>query len=215
MVTPRTWIRKEVVFYSWKQTTRRMGQSRRADDDNIQWKRTPSPPIHESIVSRSAQKQRWWKKSIHFCAERLKLFFAQLFLLNPHSLVCKQTCSSSHKMDKSMWPTFSSFDFIHSSHKWLPTMQSCGKHGQALSIGFISRLRLCWRPWRLKINLRCLVYFWEVELSSQSVGCAKSKLQFRTVLQNLKSFRLMLVYDWTSSLLLIYGCGDRSVTFIE
>ena len=61
MVIPRTWIRKEVVFYSWKQTTRRMGQSRGIDDDNIQWKRTPSLPIHESIIQRSAQKQRWWK----------------------------------------------------------------------------------------------------------------------------------------------------------
>ena len=60
MVILRTWIRKEVVFYSWKQTTRRMGQSRGADD-NIEWKRIPSLPIHESIIQRSAQKQRWWK----------------------------------------------------------------------------------------------------------------------------------------------------------
>ena len=43
-----------------------------------------------------------------------------------HSLVCKQPCSSSHKMDKSVWPTFSKINFIHSSHKWLPTKLSCG-----------------------------------------------------------------------------------------
>ena len=46
-------------------------------------KRTPSFPSHESVVPRNAQKQRRWKLSIHFCADgiRLKLFFAQLFLL--------------------------------------------------------------------------------------------------------------------------------------
>ena len=56
MVIPRTWIRKEVVLYSCKQTKRRMGQSRRADDVKIRRKRTPSLPIHESIFQRSAQK---------------------------------------------------------------------------------------------------------------------------------------------------------------
>ena len=37
-----------------------------------------------------------------------------------------------------------SFDFIHSSHKRLPTILSCGKHGSALSIGSFPRLRFCW-----------------------------------------------------------------------
>ena len=43
-----------------------------------------------------------------------------------HSLVSEHTCSFSHAMNRSVWPTFSSLDFIHSSHKWLPTMLSCG-----------------------------------------------------------------------------------------
>ena len=38
-----------------------MGQSRWIDDDQIQRKRTPSFPSHESIVPRNAQKQRRWK----------------------------------------------------------------------------------------------------------------------------------------------------------
>ena len=50
MVIPRTWIRKEVVFYSRIQTTRRMGQSCGANDDNMCRKRTPSFPCYESIV---------------------------------------------------------------------------------------------------------------------------------------------------------------------
>ena len=52
---------KEVGFRSWKQTTRRMGQSRGIDVDKIWRKRTPSFPSHESLVSRNAQKQRRWK----------------------------------------------------------------------------------------------------------------------------------------------------------
>ena len=42
-------------------TTRRMGQSCRADDVKTRRKQTSSLQIHKSIVSRSAQKQRWWK----------------------------------------------------------------------------------------------------------------------------------------------------------
>ena len=67
MVILRTWIRKEMVFYSRIQTTRRMGQSRRTDDDQIQWKRTPNLPIHESTIQRSGK--GGGKLSIHFCAD--------------------------------------------------------------------------------------------------------------------------------------------------
>ena len=61
-----------------------------------------------------------------------------------------------------MWQTTSKADFTYSysSHEWLSSILSCGKHGTALQTGFVPRLRLCWRPWGLKINLRwCLVYF--------------------------------------------------------
>ena len=61
MVIPRTWIREEVVLHKWRQSTRRMGQNCRANDVDICRKRTPSIPIHESIIQWSAQKQRWWK----------------------------------------------------------------------------------------------------------------------------------------------------------
>ena len=36
--------------------------------------------------------------------------------------------------------------FLHSSHERCPTVLSCGKHGTALSIGCIPRLRLDWIP---------------------------------------------------------------------
>ena len=60
MVIPRTWIGEKVVLYLCRQSTRRMGQNRRADDVKIRRKRTPSLSSHESIVQRSAQKQRRW-----------------------------------------------------------------------------------------------------------------------------------------------------------
>ena len=55
----------------------------------------------------------------------------------------------------------------------------------------------------------------EVEHSSLSVGCARNKRQYATVLQNQKSFRWMLVCEWMDYLFSLMGCGDRSVTFIE
>ena len=44
--------------------------------------RHPVFPIHESIIQRSAQEQRWWKIVSTLCADgvTLKLLFAQLFL---------------------------------------------------------------------------------------------------------------------------------------
>ena len=61
MVIPRTWIRKEMVFYSRIQSTRKMGQSCGANNGNICRKQTPNLLIHESIIQRSAQEQRRWK----------------------------------------------------------------------------------------------------------------------------------------------------------
>ena len=56
----------------------------------------------------------------------------------------------------------------------------------------------------------------EAEHLSLSVGCARNKHQYLTVLLNQKSFRWMLDCEWMDYLLQIYfGCGDRSVTFIE
>ena len=47
--------------------------------------------------------------------------------------------------------------------------------------------------------------FLETELLSPLVGCARSKRQCRTVLQNQKSFRWMLDCEWMDYLLSIYG----------
>ena len=97
-----------------------------------------------------------------------------------HSMVGQEACKISHKMDSGMWQTIGKTKFLR------------GKHGSALSIGFVSRLRLCCWPWGLKINLgeSCLIS--EVEHLSPQVGCARSKFLSRTVLQSLRLFLWML-----------------------
>ena len=63
---PRTWIRKEMVFYSRIQSTRRMGQSCGANDVDICRKQTWST----SPLSRGTLKSKGGGKlSIHFCTD--------------------------------------------------------------------------------------------------------------------------------------------------
>ena len=103
MVIPRTWIRKEIVFYSRIQSTRTMGQSCGADDVDICRRQTPSLPIHESIVQRSAQKQCGGKLSIHFCADgetvetvfRTIISVDQLSIYGAVSDMCEE-CGTCH-----------------------------------------------------------------------------------------------------------------------
>ena len=79
-----------------------------------------------------------------------------------HSMVSKQTCSICHKMDRSLWQTFQLVWFLKFIAKWPPTKVSYGKHGSALSMRFIPRLRFCWRLGRLKINTVVnLMYLWK------------------------------------------------------
>ena len=117
-------------------------------------------------------------------------------------------CSISHRMDTSLWQTFSKIDFAHLSHKW--------PHGSALSIGFIPRLRFCWRPSGLKIHHGEEYYVHlEVGQLSPSVGCARKERQYPTDPQNQASFRCMLGCEGWITCSWFMGCGDRSVTFIE
>ena len=129
-------------------------------------------------------------------------------------MASRQTCPISHRLDRNLWQALSKLNIIHSSYRWLPTVLPCGEHSSALSIGFIPRLSFCWRPWGPKINLgRGSCVFLEAEHLSPLAGCARSKLQCHTVLQNLKSFRWMLDCEWWITCSRFMGCGDRSVAF--
>ena len=86
-----------------------------------------------------------------------------------------------------------SFNFIHSPHKWLPTVLSSGKQGSAGSIGFIPRPNFVGDLEDSKSTTGESYVLWEAENSSPSVGCASSKRQYLTVLLIQKLFRWMLL----------------------
>ena len=90
-----------------------MGQSCGADDVNICRKQTPNLPTHESIIQRNAQEHRWWENVntlfISLTRERLKLFFAQLFLLissvfgSSHTDMCEECDTCQVKQGDLLW----------------------------------------------------------------------------------------------------------------
>ena len=69
-----------------------------------------------------------------------------------HSVVGQQTCSISHYMDRSMWRTLGSFDFIHSSRDY---RQHChvGNSAQHCRLGLCQDSDFAGRSWGFK-NLR-------------------------------------------------------------
>ena len=94
-----------------------------------------------------------------------------------HSLAPKQICTSCHKMDSSLRQTVSSFDFLHSSHRWLQTVLSRGQYSSTLSTGFLSRLRFRWRPCRFKINIRRnLVYLRKSNVRSHKLDVQEANV---------------------------------------
>ena len=79
-------------------------------------------------------------------------------------------CTIDYKMDQNLWQTIVSFDLLHSSHKWLPTILSCGKHGSTMQVGTVSGPWFCRKSWRLKFDLgENLVYLWKSHLRSHKL----------------------------------------------
>ena len=122
------------------------------------------------------------KGELSFAAYCLKMLVTGTIWSTWHSVVSQQTGTVCHKMDSSMWQTTGTINFLHSFHEWLPPTLSCGQCGSTLSIGVISRFRLCRRSWRLKINIRrSFVHFWKsniytVQLDVQEANVSVSQL---------------------------------------
>ena len=82
-------------------------------------------------------------------------------------------------MDQSMWQTTVSFDLQHSSHKWIQTIFSCGKHCKTMQTGTVSRLRFCRRSWGLKIYIRWnIVYFRKPHVRSNQLDVWETNFSF-------------------------------------
>ena len=110
LVTCRTWIRKEVVFHFFWQTTTRMGQSRQIDDDkNLEKADTqfPNPRIHHPEVLKS---KGGGKLPMHFCADggtietvfRTNISVNQLSIYGAVSDLCEE-CKSCHVRTENLY----------------------------------------------------------------------------------------------------------------
>ena len=109
-----------------------------------------------------------------------------------HLVVSQQACEISHKMDSSMWQTLGKADFKHSSHKWPPTIWSCGLHGSALQTGFVSRLGDLEDSKSTSGGVLCIFG----SRTFVALDVQEKKRQCPTVLQGLKSFLWMLGCAW-------------------
>ena len=94
-------------------------------------------------------------------------------------VVCEQTCSCGHKMDKILWQTLGAFDLVHSSYKWIPAMLLCGKHSTTLQIRIVSRLWFCRRTGGLEVNIRMnSVYFRKSHVCANKMDVQETDFSF-------------------------------------
>ena len=96
-----------------------------------------------------------------------------------YSMVREQICTINHEMDQSLWQTPESIDFLHSSHMWIQTILSCGKHCKTMQIGTVSKLRFCWRSWGLKLYFRWnIVHFRKPYVCSNKLDVQETNCRF-------------------------------------
>ena len=122
-----------------------------------------------------------------------------------HLVVSQQLCEISHKMDSGMWQTFCKADFLHSSTQTISNNIVMWDTRHSLADCVCSKTQTMQATLRTQSQpqeVSCV--FLEAEHLSQSVGCARNKLRFRTVPQSLKLFLWMLDYAWMGYLLLIF-----------
>ena len=92
------------------------------------------------------------------------------------------------------------------SHEWILTITSSGKHDSTLSIGFVPNLWLCWRPWRLLINIKGnILCLWKSNIRSNKLGVQEANVSVSQFHRIGSCFVGCGVCEWMVSLLLIYG----------
>ena len=123
-----------------------------------------------------------WKQIAHLkCLYLVTRLYLVTHWQSRHPVVGRQIGTSSHKMDKGLWETLGSFDGVHAQHEWLEATLSCGTCITALQIGIVSGSRFCWGSESSQSRFR--LHF----------GYVRIKLEFHTVLLNLRFFLWMPV----------------------
>ena len=109
-------------------------------------------------------------------------------------MVCKQTCKSSHKMISGLRHTFGKVDFVHSSHDvvmW-DILHSIADWDCSKILILLSDLEDLKSTWS---GVLCI--FGRQTFVHTSWMC--KKLEFHTVLLNLRLFLQMQVFAWTEN----------------
>ena len=135
-----------------------------------------------------------------------------------HVLPCRRTTPSSLRedfptlvifqllqMDTKLWQTIGKINLRHSSHQRPQARLSCAKYNATVSIGSIQDSNFAGDLETQSLHHEESYVYLEVVHLFLLVGCARSKHQYTTVLQNQRSFRWMLDCEWMDCLRLIHG----------
>ena len=121
-------------------------------------------PCFDDLHFKEVELTKVWLSN---CSEMLKL---GTYWKSRYKMVSEQICTINHQMDRSMWQTIISFDLLHSSHKWIQTILSCGKQCKTMQIGTDSRLRFCRRSWGFEIQIKWnIVWFGKSHVRSNQL----------------------------------------------
>ena len=127
-----------------------------------------------------------------------------------YSMGCQQTCSCSRWMVSVVWQDWF---LLFTIHKTTDNIVTFGQHRTAPSIGFIPRLRLCWRPRGLKINFRVdFTYIRKSNICSCEMDAQEANVSiplFYRIWNYLVGWKTT---NWCSSRLRSLGCGHWSVS---
>ena len=129
-------------------------------------------------------------------------------------VVCEQTCSCGHKMDKILWQTLGAFDLVHSSYKWIPAMLLCGKRSTTLQIRIVSRLWFCRRTGGLEVNIRMnSVYFRKSHVCANKMDVQETDFSFTQFHRSWNHFSRCRFTQRRYSRSHSLGFGDWSISF--
>ena len=123
-----------------------------------------------STTLQSINSMSWWpsiQRRIGIRRRIVQSMLSNCLEMSVYSMVSQQICTCDYKVGQSMRQTFSTFDLLHSFHKWVQTVVSCGKYCTTMQIGTVSRLWFCGRSWRLEID-----FSWDIMHIRRSHICS-------------------------------------------
>ena len=110
-------------------------------------------------------------------------------------------------MDTSLWQTIGTINFLHSSHKWLPPILSCGQCGPTLSMRGYFKIQILQEILKTQNQHRAeFCAFSEApNICTHQLDVRKAKREYLTAPLSQRSFRWMPVCVWMVYLRWIYG----------